>query len=405
MTQTMQARGENTVPADPGGGVRGTWLWTWISVLSLIVFGYALAGWSLAAAEPWQAREVILAIAGVAALLASIAFIGGLRSGLGQRNTSTRSRVVLLLFATAPWVVASVMPVFSIEWALIPWMAVSLIAADLSARHRWWWLASAAVVIVLIRIMLAAVTGVGADFSQIRQLSDTILFPALVVMLPLTTVFQFWLWNVVLSLDAAKSERAELARAQERLRFASDLHNIQGHHLQVIALKSELAERILSRDPDAAATLIRETQELAREALEDTRRLVKGYRAVSFSVEADNAAAVLDAAGIRVTIDLTADLPQELDHLFGTQLREATTNIIRHTSASHVEIILSRDPAHGIALSISNDGVPEKPRRSDGTGIIGLTEQYVAAGGTLTATTDNGTFTLRGVVPQKVGAK
>ena len=405
MEPTTQARDDGALLADPGGGIRGTWQWTWVSVLALIVAAYAPPAWALVSAGAWQARDFLLLTVGSASLVASINFVGALRSGISQGNTSTRSRAVLVVLATVPWAVASATPVLSIEWALIPWMAASLITVDLSARRRWWWLGGAAITLALIRVIISTVTG--TDFGQMWLLSDTpisMLFPALFIILPLATVFQMWLWQVVISLDAARSERAELARTQERLRFASDLHNVQGHHLQVIALKTELAERLLSRDPEAAGTLIRETQELAREALEDTRRLVRGYRAVSFAVEAENAAAVLDAAGIRVTMDLAADPPPTLDHLLGSLLREATTNIIRHSTASHVEIALVSDTAGNIVLNIGNDGVPEDPRSTDGTGIVSLAEQYYAAGGTLSATTDHGHFVLLGTVPQAAGA-
>ena len=405
METATRSREEGSLQSEPRGGIRGTWQWTWVSVLALIVAGYAPPSWSLIAAGTWQVREAILLIVGTASLAASIVFVGTLRSGLGQGTTGTRSRFILVLLATVPWAVSSTAPVLSIEWALIPWTAASLIAVDLPTPRRWWWLGGAAASLASIRIIFAGVAGTG--LGQMWPLSNTpisVLFPALLVVLPLAAVLQMWLWQVVISLDAAKFERAELARTQERLRFSSDLHNIQGHHLQVIALKTELAERLLSSDPGAAATLIRETQDLAREALEDTRRLVKGYRAVSFAVEAENAAAVLDAAGIRVTISLPTAPPAAFDHLLGSLLREATTNIIRHSTANHVEITLHSDTNGSIALSISNDGIPEHPRGTDGTGIVSLTEHYHAAGGTLTATANGGRFILRGTVPQTAGA-
>lgn len=404
MEPAKRSAEDRTLLSEPHGGIRGTWQWTWVSVLALVVAGYAPPAWSLFAAGTWDVRDSILLVVSAVSLAASIVFVGMLRSGLGQATSSTRARIILFLLAAAPWALASATPVLSIEWGLIPWTAASLIAVDLPARRRWWWLGGALLALVLIRVVVAACTG--TNLGQMWPLSTTIvsvLFPTLVIILPLAMVFQMWLWQVVISLDAAKSERAELARTQERLRFASDLHNIQGHHLQVIALKTELAERVLSRDPDKAATLIHETQDLAREALEDTRCLVRGYRAVSFAVEAENAAAVLDAAGIRMTIDLAADPPPELDHLLGSLLREATTNIIRHSAARQVTITLKTDEAGSIALGIGNDGVPERPRGADGTGIVSLTEQYRAAGGTLTAATDNGRFLLRGILPQTAG--
>lgn len=389
----------------PQDGIRGTWQWTWVSMLALIGLGYAPPVWSLAATGVWHAREFALLAVGTASLVASLTFAGALRAGLGQNTTTTTARVILMVTAIVTWVIASVAPILSIEWVLIPWTAASVIAVDLPAHRRWWWLGGTALALALTRVITAAITGTG--FAQMWAVSGTrsaILLPALVVILPLATVFQMWLWQVVISLDAARSERAELARAQERLRFASDLHHVQGHHLQVIALKTELAERLLARDPGKAAALIGETQDLAREALEDTRRLVKGYRAVPFAVEAENAAAVLDAAGIRVDMDLSADPPGALDHLLGSLLREASTNIIRHSAASHALIALCEGSDGDTVLHISNDGIPEHPRGADGTGIISLTEQYQAAGGSLTVTAAQGRFVLSGTLPSRAGA-
>lgn len=405
MKAAIRSSEDRRLTTEPRDGIRGTWQWTWISVLALIVAGYALPVWSLVQGEAWDIRNSTLIVVSAASLVASIVFVGLLRSGLGQGITSARARIVLMILATAPWALASATPVLSIEWGVIPWAAASLVAVDLPTGRRWWWLGAIALMLGFFRVAVAAATGAG--FSQMWPLSDTaiaVLFPALVVILPLATVFQMWLWQVVISLDAAKSERAELTRTQERLRFASDLHNVQGHHLQVIALKTELAERLLAREPDKAATLIRETQELAREALEDTRRLVKGYRATPFTVEAENAAAVLEAAGIRVAIDLAVDPPPALDHLLGSLLREATTNIIRHSTARQVTISLNADGVDSVALSIDNDGLPNRPCSTDGTGIVSLTEQYHAAGGILTTVIDDGWFILRGVIPSTVGA-
>ncbi|WP_167047648.1 histidine kinase [Salinibacterium sp. ZJ454] len=382
-------------------GMHGTWQWTWTSLFALLLLGYAPAALSLASElGSWELREYALVLTGGVSLVSGIVFLGALRSGLGQQRTTLTARLILMAMAVLPWAISSVGPSLSTDWAVIPWVIASLVAVDLAPPARWWWLASIAVIIILIRAAVAVPTGTA--WQQIWQTGDTslsVLVPALAVILPLSTVFQVWLWQVVASLDAAKSERSELARAQERIRFASDLHNIQGHHLQVIALKSELAERLIKRDPDAASALVRETQELAREALEDTRKLVKGYRSVTFAVEAENAAAVLSAAGIDVTMKIECAPASRLDHLLGSMLREATTNIIRHSTATHVEIIL-RSAANGdTELRISNDGLPQAEVSGEGTGIGGLADDYATVGGTVTATRTSEMFTLHGVIP------
>jgi two-component system sensor histidine kinase DesK len=385
-------------------GIRGTWQWTWISLFALLVLGYTPAVWPLALdPDAWVLRDCALILTSGVSIVAGIVFVGRLRFGLGQQRNTVSARLAVLALAMLPWTISSALPPLSVDWALIPWAIASLIVVDLAAASRWWWLGSIAVAIVVIRSLFAATTG--ATREQMWQLGDTplsALFFVLVILLPLSTFFQVWLWQVVVSLDAAKSERAELARAQERLRFASDLHNIQGHHLQVIALKTELAGRLIKHNPSTAEALIAETEALAREALEDTRQLVKGYRVITFTVEAKNAASVLASAGIHVTTNLEIVPPSALDHLLGSLLREATTNIIRHSTATHVEITLLHGADDHVELRVSNDGLTRGDGApSDGTGIIALTDDYVTAGGNVTVQRTERLFTLRGVLPTR----
>ena len=112
-----------------------------------------------------------------------------------------------------------------------------------------------------------------------------------------------WFWELVHRLEAARRLEGQLAVADERLRFAADLHDIQGHHLQVIALKSELATRLAEADPPAAAAQMAEVQEHARTALADTREVVQGYRQTPLTEELANATRVLEAAGIDGRLD------------------------------------------------------------------------------------------------------
>src|SRR5690606_35384605 len=131
---------------------------------------------------------------------------------------------------------------------------------------------------------------------------------------------------------------------RERLRFAADLHDIQGHHLQVIALKSELAERLLDTNPDAAREHIHETRTIARQALEETRSLVYGYRDVALADELENAREVLAAAGARCELDIGV-LPDDAEarRTLALVVREATTNILRHSAATKAWIRLGAE--------------------------------------------------------------
>ena len=155
---------------------------------------------------------------------------------------------------------------------------------------------------------------------------------------PTTFLVSGWLWHLISRLDAARTVNSQLAVARERLRFASDLHDIQGHHLQVIALKAELAHRLLAtQDPAqhrAAQESIAQVRALAEQAQSETRQLVRDLRVVSLPDELANAKDVLQAAGIDVDIHLDPkieyNLTGDVTRLFGLAVREAATTILRH---------------------------------------------------------------------------
>ena len=191
-------------------------------------------------------------------------------------------------------------------------------------------------------------------------------------------------FNLYLEIDAAKGAAAELAVVQERYRFAADLHDIQGHTLHVIRLKTQLADRLIDTDPAAAHEQLREAQELIVQTLADTKSLAFGDRQVAFASELANAEALLTAAGIRWTLE--GSLPNgPHDELFGLVMREATTNILRHAQATTVHVTLS--PGH---LEIINDGSPSAPRVL--SGLARLNERFEAAGGSLTTKSADGRF-------------
>ena len=192
------------------------------------------------------------------------------------------------------------------------------------------------------------------------------------------------MWGVVQiiqrnrELDAARQEIARLAVEDERNRFARDLHDILGHSLTVVAVKAELAGRLVRLDPDRAGAEITEVERLAREALADVRTAVAGYRDVTLAAELANARSALSAAGI------DADLPNAIDdvpiakrELFGWVVREGVTNVVRHSGASRCRVRI--DPA---SVTITDDGIPTTPD-GPGHGLRGLRERAEALGGSL----------------------
>lgn len=190
---------------------------------------------------------------------------------------------------------------------------------------------------------------------------------------------QWWQYDVAVQLEEARQVASQLAIADERLRFASELHDIQGHHLQAITLKAELAARVAEADGKAEAGEFRELEQLARHALRDTREVVTGYRKVSLGSEIDNAAQLFRAVGIGVTVSGAAEASDPSEGLLGYLVREAATNILRHSQATWVSIECATTGPK-VRVSVTNDGAGEGPV-VPGNGLSMLAERLSGAGG------------------------
>mgnify|MGYP001098358732 CR=1 FL=1 len=194
-----------------------------------------------------------------------------------------------------------------------------------------------------------------------------------------------WMFDVVWELDRARSIEARLAVAEERLRFARDLHDVVGRGLAVVSLKSDLAARLAQRGRPEAVDEMLEVRRVAQELLTDVREVVRGYRTTDLGAELAGARSVLASAGIRCRIIGTADaLGEQAQTTLGWVVREGVTNILRHSQATTCTIAL-RQQADVIELHMENDGVIEGGAQARGHGLVGLTERVAAAGGTLTA--------------------
>ncbi|MER7846706.1 sensor histidine kinase [Kitasatospora sp. NPDC096077] len=213
-----------------------------------------------------------------------------------------------------------------------------------------------------------------------------------------------WVTAIVWELDAAREAQSRLAVAEERLRFSRDLHDVMGRNLTTIALKSELAVQLARRGRPEAAEQMAEVQKIAQESQREVRDVIRGYRTADLHAEAIGARAVLRSADIACEIDLgeNADgLPLPVQSVLGWVIREATTNVLRHSEAAHCLIRLRRDDGR-VVLELENDGVPETPFPSQGTGtgLRGLRERLAAHDGELTVPTAGpGTFRVLAAVP------
>ncbi|WP_260613902.1 sensor histidine kinase [Streptomyces sp. WAC07061] len=184
-----------------------------------------------------------------------------------------------------------------------------------------------------------------------------------------------------------RETRQELARAavdQERLRFSRDLHDLLGHTLSVIVVKSEAARRIAPRDVDAALDQVRDIESVGRQALTEIREAVTGYREASLAAELDRARAALTAAGIEPVVRQSGPpLPPQTAALLGWVVREAATNAVRHSGASRCEIELD-GTGDRVRLVITDNGTGAVGSTPSGCGLTGLRERLAASGGTLT---------------------
>ncbi|MDR7311520.1 two-component system sensor histidine kinase DesK [Nocardioides luteus] len=188
-----------------------------------------------------------------------------------------------------------------------------------------------------------------------------------------------------IALLSAQHENTRLALADERNRFARDLHDILGHSLTVITVKAELAQRLVDTAPERAKAELADLERLSRDALADVRRAVEGYRELTLPGELARARAALEAAGIEPVLPQSADeVPSGLRELFAWTIREGVTNVIRHSGALRCEITLTPT-----SVTVHDDGHGAGDARA-GSGLAGLRERAEAMGAVLTTRTSSG---------------
>lgn len=206
--------------------------------------------------------------------------------------------------------------------------------------------------------------------------------------------------NLVAQTEEARADLARMAVAKERLRVARDLHGMLGSALSAITVKAELALRLLPRFPGRAEAEIADVLDNARQAVARVRSIASGYRHMSFGAELDSAADTLAAAGIGIQLQATADaVPREADALLAVVLREAVTNILRHSDAETCTVAVNAGCGE-VRLEVANDGV-SSPAGSvhDDSGLGDLCARLRSVGGSLTVQVADDRFRLLAGVP------
>ena len=204
------------------------------------------------------------------------------------------------------------------------------------------------------------------------------------VLIGLSIIGVMWLERTVGELRFAREELARLAVSEERLRFSRDIHDLLGHSLSVIVLKSELLARVLPDDaPPRVRQEVTEIESVARGALREVREAVAGYRKASLLTELGGAAAAFEAAGIDYQrVQRGGVITPQTEEVLAWAVREGVTNVIRHSSARRCSIRVERENGH-IILDVVDDGTGG--RQSPGNGLRGVAERAAGIGGALEA--------------------
>ena len=246
--------------------------------------------------------------------------------------------------------------------------------------------------------LLAAMLALIALESWIFQLSPFFWIPALVfsALIGSVVVQQMRGKRLNQALVMAQDEVAHMAQIAERERIARDLHDILGHTLSVIILKSELASRLSATDPARATDEIRDVERIARDALAQVRAAVRGYRSAGIASEVKSARETLETAGIQVETQIeTPPLSPAQEGVIALALREAVTNVVRHAQATFCRLTLRRDGAY-CELEIQDNGLGGAAE--EGSGLIGMRQRVETLGGNLERDGSHGTL-LRIRVP------
>ncbi|WP_285706576.1 histidine kinase [Microtetraspora sp. NBRC 16547] len=292
-------------------------------------------------------------------------------------------------------------------WGFVPLAWLSIAAVGVSRKVAVLLGAGTAVVVTPLAVV-ATLAGNDPAFPGDTSTTGlvvgvTVYYVAMCALFPWTNRLWVWIWRLAEEAHAGREAQARLAVAEERLRFARDLHDLVGHQLSAIAVKSELAVRLSDADAAAAKDEMAEVRGLARTALRELRETVRGYRRLDLNAELAAVRGVLEAAGVSCRLHLPyREVPEDVAPVFAWVVREAATNVLRHSSASRCDITV-RHSEEAAVLEVRNDGVTRRAVEDIGSGLAGMGERLAAVGGTLTARpTGSGEFVLRAVAPLPV---
>jgi two-component system sensor histidine kinase DesK len=357
-----------------------------LALLGLTAYGLLVASVSLRTLDAPPPGAVLRLVGVVAWVLWFAAYVWSVVRVLRRRRHHRLTQGVAITGLV--WALA-LFEVYGENFAAPAALSFSVMLLCLSGRVR-----GVITVVALVAYFMLTVQDI-PDGLQIRNVEEFALSSLIFYAIPRLVIF-------ARELDDTRSELAQLAVSEQRLRWARDLHDTLGHGLSVVVLKLELVERLSGKDIDRALGELRDARTLLRESIGEMQTVVAGMRDVSLQGEIANARTILNSAGVATTIEIS---PVELDERVAETLawivREGSTNVLRHSESSSCQIILRVE--HGRAvLVLANDGPAIKVTRapSGGHGIRGMRERLTVLGGRLTVKSEkDGGFVLEASVP------
>ncbi|WP_134324923.1 sensor histidine kinase [Cumulibacter soli] len=355
-----------------------------------------LAQWH---AEMVRANATLTAVFWVLVLaqvvLAVVAIRGRVRALREQRPDAGKLGIlVLVLGALTLAVVYAVLPDGTGEsgepqmWIPVLVGGYAIAVASIGASKRRLIVQTLISYVAIVGVILAF--GVPGPQIPARVFSTAIFVLALIV----SVRASFAMLSLMYEVDRSRDVASQLAVAEERLRFARDLHDTLGRNLSAIALKSQVAGRLANRDVPASVREMDAVRQLAGDSLSEMRAVVRGYRAVDLAAELRGAQSLLRAASIEPRIELdAADIPIALREGVGWVVREGVTNVIRHSNAAHCWITAQREDAV-LVVRLSNDRAVPGSGSVRGSGLNGLAERIAPLGGVMSVSREGDTFVL-----------
>ncbi|SDD38809.1 sensor histidine kinase [Auraticoccus monumenti] len=289
------------------------------------------------------------------------------------------------------------------SWPSAMLVVVAISVAAFSPRLAWW---LAVGVPVVAAVVLLLVISPISSMTVLQNVVSIVVLSLMMAFVAGTVWLSGWMLRVLYALDDARGQSARLAIAEERLRISRDLHDVFGRTLTTVVVKSELAAELARRGrSERAAEEMSQVRGIAEDASKEVRRIVAGVRSSDLPQELVGARSLLVSAGIECV--LVNELPEgrvdaEVGDVLGAVVREAVTNVIRHSRARSARITLRLVDGPGSAeaeLVVVNDGVRTDGERSAGSGLIGMAERLTAVGGSLRHAGDAHTFTLTARAP------